>query len=176
MVMGAGGGSRRFGRFEVAFLPSRHAPIDGGQPPFPGRVDAPLVPPAPVSAWREGGSFSIVIRHPRAAFLVQGSAGFVEGALDGVRVDAVLLGVGALSRLGRGYAETYWDEIVGRTGARRVFLVHWDDFTRPFGDLRPAPRFFDDVEQSLGWLSGRAEAASPPVRIERLPFAEAVAF
>ncbi len=172
----ADGASRRFGRFTVTFLRSRHAPIgrDGG-PPIPGTIDAPLVPPAPVTTWREGGSFTILIAHPEGTALVQGSAGYVEGALETVRADVALLGIGGLSRLGRSHADRYWDEIVASSGATRVLPIHWDDFSLGYGDVRPFPRLFDDTAESLGWLSERAAGSPAPVRVERLPFAEPVA-
>jgi L-ascorbate metabolism protein UlaG (beta-lactamase superfamily) len=165
----------RFGAFTVTLRRSRHAPIDGGQPPFPGTIDAPLVPPAPVSAWREGASWSITVAHPRGTALVQGSAGYVDGALEGVPADVVLLGVGGLAGLGREYTERYWRETVGRSGARRVFPIHWDDFSLPYGDLRGFPRALGDLGASLGWLSELARAGEPPVRVEALPFRRAVA-
>lgn len=163
-----------FGRFTVTFLASRHVPAPGGGPPFPGAIEEPLTPPAPPSAWREGGSWSILIEHPRGAALVQGSAGFVPGALEGVRADVVFLSVGFLARQGADYAARYWDEIVRATGARRVILVHFDDFTRPWGEVRPLPRLLDDVETSFGWLAAHASEAQPPVRLERPPFGRPV--
>lgn len=169
------GAARRFGHFTVTFLRSRHVPArDDGTPPFPGTIDAPLVPPAPVSAWREGGSFSLVIAHPRGTALVQGSAGFVPGALEEVEADVVFLGVGALAARGEAWATPYWQEVVGATGARRVIAVHFDDFTRPWGDVRPFPRLVDDVETTLTRLAALAEAERPPVRLERPPFARPV--
>jgi L-ascorbate metabolism protein UlaG (beta-lactamase superfamily) len=170
------GATRVFGAFGVRFVRSRHAPLgrDGG-PPLPGRIDAPLVPPAPISAWREGGSYAVVLTHPRGAALVLGSAGFVEGALEGVRAQVAFLGIGGLSRLGPAYAEAYWRETALRTGALRVFPIHYDDFTRAHPDGRPFPRLADDLTASLGWLAALARAASPPVRLERLPFGRPVA-
>jgi L-ascorbate metabolism protein UlaG (beta-lactamase superfamily) len=169
------GDSREIGRFRVSFFASRHAPLgsDGG-PPFPGTIDAPLVPPAPVSAWREGGSFSIEIAHPRGTALVQGSAGFVEGALVGVRADVTFLGVGGLSRLGPAWTESYWREIVGRTGSTRVFPIHFDDFTRAYGAPTPYPRIVDDLGETFARLSALAAASPTPVRLARLPFRRAV--
>ena len=165
------GGSRSFGRFTVTFIRSRHMPLDAeGNPPFPGTIDAPLVPPAPVSAWREGGSYSIVIGHPRGTALVQGSAGYVEGALDGARADVVLLGIAGLARLGRDYTGEYWREIVARTGARRVLPIHHDDFTRPYGEVLPFPRVVDDLETSVRWLADLAARRRDPVAIELLPW------
>lgn len=162
------GGSRRFGRFTVTFIRSRHMPLDAdGTPPFPGTIDAPLAPPAPISAWREGGSYSIVIAHPRGTTLVQGSAGYVEGALEGVDADVVLLGIAGLARLGRDYTEKYWREVVGRAGAGRVLPIHHDDFTRPYGEVMTFPRIVDDLETSIGWLTALADGR---VAIELLPW------
>jgi L-ascorbate metabolism protein UlaG (beta-lactamase superfamily) len=167
------GARRRLGRFTVSFVRSRHAPIaSGGAPPFPGTIDASFTLPAPVSAWREGGSYSIVIAHPLGIALVQGSAGYVESALAGVRADVVVLGIGGLAGLGPDYAAAYWREVVERTGARRVFPVHFDDFTGPYGSVRAFPRALDDVSLSLGWLSELASADR--VAIELLPFGRAV--
>jgi L-ascorbate metabolism protein UlaG (beta-lactamase superfamily) len=170
IVVPAEGTTLRFGAFTVTLHRSRHAPLDDGQPPFPGTIDTPLVPPAPVSAWREGASFSVLVAHPRGTALVQGSAGYVEDALEGVGADVVLLGVGGLARLGRDHAGRYWREIVARTGSRRVFPIHWDDFTLPYGDVRAFPRALEDLEASLAWLLELAREGEPPVRVELLPF------
>ncbi len=169
------GESRGFGRFRLTFVRSRHAPLVDGGPPFPGTIDEALVPPAPVSAWREGGSWTLLVAHPSGTALVQGSAGFVEGSLAGVRADVALLGIGGLARLGRPYAESYWREIVDRTGARRVLPIHHDDLVADYGEVRPAPRLLDDLEQSLGWLAELAATGPIPVRLERLPVGKAVA-
>ena len=167
------GFARRFGRFEVRMFRSRHWPAQAdGPPPFPGEIEAPLVPPAPVSAWREGGSWSIHLSHPDGSVLVQGSAGFEPGRLAGVSAADVVLGIGGLSRSGREHAERYWREVVGATGARRVWIAHWDDFTRPQGEIVPFPRLVDDLGRSVGWLAALAEASA--VRLEQLPFAEPV--
>ena len=107
---------------------------------------------APITAWREGGSFSIVIAHPQGTTIVQGSAGYKEGALDHVRADVVMLGVGLLESLGRDYTERYWQALVTSTGATRVFPVHFDDQTRPFGDITLPPRLIDNFVRTATWL------------------------
>jgi L-ascorbate metabolism protein UlaG (beta-lactamase superfamily) len=169
------GGSWTFGRFRVEFVRSRHMPVnDAGDPPFPGRIEAPLAPPAPVSAWREGGSYTIVVHHPAGSTLVQGSAGFVPGALSGHRADVVLLGVGGLGRLGRAYTEDYWREVVSVTGARWVLPVHFDDFTLPYGEVGSFPRAIEDLEWSLGWLMELAGGEAAPVRLELPTFRQPI--
>jgi len=136
-----------FGRFTITLLPSAHAPIGWrGSVPFPGSIEEPLAMPAPPSAWREGSSYTIVVEHPQGSTIVQGSAGNTAGAVADVAADVVMLSVGGLESLGREYAEQYWRQLVTTTGARRVYLIHFDDFTRPFGEIVPGPRFFGDFE------------------------------
>lgn len=134
-----------FGNFTVRLLPMPHAPIGwGGAVPLGGTIDAPLSLPAPVSAFRDGGGFAVVISHPTGTALVQGSAGVDPAALADLHVDTVFLGVGMLESLGRDYTERYWQAAVTSTGATTVIPVHFDDYTRPFGDIRLAPKLLDD--------------------------------
>ena len=104
--------------------------------------------------------------------LVQGSAGFVGTALAEVAADVVMLGIGGLKRLGREYARDYWDETVVMTKAARVFPVHFDDFTAPFGELVLFPKLIDDVAVTAGWIDEFARVGETPVLVEQLPLGE----
>jgi len=134
-----------FGSFTVRLLPMPHAPIGwGGEVPLRGTIDAPLSQPAPISSFREGGGFAVVISHPTGEALVLGSAGIDGAALADLHVDTVFLGVGMLESLGRDYLERYWQAAVTSTGATTIVPVHFDDYTRPFGEIRLAPKQLDD--------------------------------
>jgi L-ascorbate metabolism protein UlaG (beta-lactamase superfamily) len=142
-----------FGEFKVRLLPSRHAPIGWrGNPPLPGTIDEPLELPQPVSAWREGGCYTIVIEHSQGTTVVQGSAGFLEGLADGVSADVVMLSIGGLTTLDEDYAEHYWQALVTSTGANSVYPIHFDDFTKPFGVIEPGPRALGDLEKTARWF------------------------
>lgn len=144
-----------FGRFTVTLLRSRHAPIGWrGSVPMAGTIDTPLTPPQPVSAWREGGSYTIVIAHPEGTAIVQGSAGLADHSVGEFSADVVLLGVSGLESLGRSYAEQYWQGFVTATGAGGVYPIHFDDFTRPFGEIVAGPTFFGDLAETAKWLEG----------------------
>ncbi len=153
IIVAESGAAYTFGEFTVTLLPCPHAPIGlRGAVPLPGTVRAPLDMPAPIAAWRMGGAWSIVVAHPQGTTIVQGSAGFVEGTLDEVAADVVMLGVGMLEGLGRDYAEAYWQSLVTATGATTVVPVHFEDFTRPFGEIVLMPALLDNFVRTATWL------------------------
>lgn len=143
------------GAFEVTLLEGAHCPPDR----FPGTITEPVVPPVKASAYKCGEAWSVVIKHTSgASALVQGSAGFVEGALDDVEADVVYLGIGQLGVQPLDYIESFWREVVSAVGARRVVLTHWDDFFRPLSvPLRALPYAGDDLDVTMRILGSLAE-------------------
>ncbi len=140
-----------FGPWTVTAVPSEHCPPDR----FPGEITESLSTPARAKAYRCGESWSFVVGHPdRGNTLVQGSAGFVPGALDGLTAEVAYLGVGQLGVLDEEYIEQYWQHTVTAVGARRVVLTHWDDFFRPLTEpLRALPYAGDDLDVTIRVLS-----------------------
>ncbi|NIL93864.1 MAG: MBL fold metallo-hydrolase [Woeseiaceae bacterium] len=153
IIVAADRGEYQFGKFTITMIEAPHAPIGwGGSVPVSGTIDEPLVPPATIWDYRENKSYSILVGHPHGATLVHGSGGFAQDAHVGVQADVVMLGVSLLDGLGRDYAEQYWQAIVTTTGARHVFPFHFDDFTRPFGEIELYPRALDDFLKTSKWL------------------------
>ncbi|HEX6337651.1 MAG TPA: hypothetical protein VFZ85_11895 [Jiangellaceae bacterium] len=144
-----------FGGFRLTWLESDHCPPDR----FPGHIPAPVVPPVRVKAYRCGEAWSILAEHATGrTALIQGSAGFVPGSLTGWRADVAYLGVGQLGLQSEDYMRTYWAETVGTVGARRVVLIHWDDFFRPLErPLRALPFAGDDLDATMRVLAELAD-------------------
>ena len=154
----------RIGEFEILFIASRHAGATGGRPL--GEVESPLQPPARASDYKQGGSYSILFRHPLGTLLYHGSAGYTPGALAPYSADVVLLGIALLPEL-----DTYLREVVDAVGAHTVLPVHWDDFTRPLdAPLEPLP-FIVDIPAFLE----QARALRPELQIRSLPMGVPVA-
>ena len=156
LVVAVPGEPIRLGAFDITLLQSRHSAPDR----FPGEITAPVIPPVKASAYRCGEAWSTLVYHRPSGrrLLVQGSAGFVKGALAGHRADVVYLGVGQLGLQPEPYLVDYWTETVRTVGARRVVLVHWDDFFRPLSKpLRALPYAADDLDATLRILSKLAE-------------------
>jgi L-ascorbate metabolism protein UlaG (beta-lactamase superfamily) len=140
------GDARRYGAFELTFIESHHSPGDR----YPGMIVAPLTPPARVSEWKSGTTWSVLIRHGDRSMLVHGSANVKPGALNGRRADVVFLGIGGLGKQSDEFVEEYWIEIVRATRARRVILIHWDDFFSSLDEpLRPMAYAADSFPDSM---------------------------
>jgi L-ascorbate metabolism protein UlaG (beta-lactamase superfamily) len=156
LVVVTSGDSVTLGSYEVTLIESEHSPPDR----YPGDITEPVVPPVRVSAYRCGEAWSTLVQHGPTGrrLLIQGSAGFVPGALAGQRADVVYLGVGQLGVLPERYITDYWTETVRTVGARRVVLIHWDDFFHPLSEpLRALPYAGDDLDVSMRIL-GRLAA------------------
>lgn len=155
MVIAGNNGHVKLGEFEIQLIQSAHAPTG-----FTGGFNSkPVFLPAHALKFKEGISYTFVVSHPGLGpgpfALIQPSAGYVEGQNKGITVKHVFLGMGGLGKLTGDYIENYWREMVVNTGARNVYLIHWDDFTRPLMDqgqslaLKPMPKLLDDPEKTF---------------------------
>lgn len=167
IVVATPGSPLRLGSFTVTLIGSEHCPPDR----FPGVITQPVVPPAKASAYRCGEAWSTLIHHRPSGrrLLIQGSAGFLPGALAGRRAEVAYLGVGQLGVQPVDYLEQYWAHTVGTVGARRVVLIHWDDFFRPLtAPLRAIPYAADDLDVTMTVLSRLAERDGVALHLPRL--------
>jgi L-ascorbate metabolism protein UlaG (beta-lactamase superfamily) len=155
------------GAYDVTLIEGDHCPPDR----FPGVIREPVVPPVKVSAYKCGEAWSTLVHHRPSdrRMLIVGSAGFVPRALDGRRAEVVYLGVGQLGLQPEQYLIDYWTETVRTVGARRVVLIHWDDFFRPLHKpLRALPYAGDDLDVSMRVLSRLAEEDGVPLHLPTL--------
>ena len=123
------------GRFDITPIETRHFPLP--DPEIRRRalsdpeITAPLVPPVGAFDYRLGKAWVLHVDHPRGSWLIVGSAGYVEGALQGLEADVVFLGVGGLGSQTADYREAFWRETVGRVKPQRVIPIHYDSLTAP---------------------------------------------
>ncbi len=148
--------------FRLKFFPARHLPFP---PPvswiFNGdAMDDDFSPPAGVLSYRSGNVFAVRVDR----VLIFGSAGFIPGAYEDVGVDVVVLSVGGLELTSSTYLRHLFEEVAVKSGAQKLWLSHWDQFTRPLAaSLRPiglAPRTVEKIKQ-LGDASGLSVRVLP---------------
>jgi hypothetical protein len=167
IIVASPGSEMSFGTFGVTLIESHHCPPDR----FPGVINRPVVPPVKASAYRCGETWSTLIHHRPSAhrLLIQGSAGFVPGALGGQQADIAYLGVGQLGVQSQRYIEQYWEQTVQAVGARRAVLIHWDDFFRPLtAPLRALPFAGDDLDVTMSVLGTLAERDGVAMHLPQL--------
>jgi L-ascorbate metabolism protein UlaG (beta-lactamase superfamily) len=157
-----GDAAMRFGKFVVTMVKSRHFPHGKAM----GEISEPLEVPARAMAYQEGGSYSIHVAHESGSLLIQGSAGYIEGALANMPADVALLGIGLLGSKDQQYMHSYWHETVQAVGARRVIPIHWDDFFKPLEERpRPFAYLLDDFDASMQFILNRAAKEKVDVRL-----------
>jgi L-ascorbate metabolism protein UlaG (beta-lactamase superfamily) len=151
------------GKFTVTPVESRHFqfpdPVMAARALGDPEIDAPLTPPVTAFDYRVGKAYALHVAHPKGTWLILGSAGYVEGALEGYDADVVFLGVGALGSQTDAYRESYWNEAIDRTNPTRVIPIHWDSLTGP------AEGPFTGMVRAAAWLSKGSD--------ELLPFLQA---
>ena len=172
----------QIGKFIVTPIESRH--FQFADPELAERalgdpeIDEPLAPPVSAFDYRVGKSYAIHVAHPRGTWLIQGSAGFIEGALDEYDADVVFFGVGALASQTDEYRERYWEETVESTGPSRVIPIHWDSLTGPnegpfTGPVLAAALLSSRSDKTRAFLEAK-DTANPNIEFVTLPRYEPV--
>lgn len=157
------------GRFRITLIRSSHVPSWFSPK---GEILEPLALPARQRNLKEGEVYSVFIEHDGKTILVQGSAGYVPGALAGRHADIVFLGIGQLGHKDEKYRADYWHEVVEAVKPKRIIPIHWDDFWLPLDQnhpLVPMPRLIDDFDKSMEFLRQRAGRSTPPIDVRILP-------
>jgi len=114
------------GAFEVTARLQKHG-SHLAVPFIRGEITEELRQPVSVRAYREGAHYSLTIKTSEGVVIVHASAGYPESAYDN-NADAIVLGIGNLKEK---KLSGYWDNTVNTSGARTVYPVHWDNFTKP---------------------------------------------
>jgi L-ascorbate metabolism protein UlaG (beta-lactamase superfamily) len=167
LIVATPGEAITLGDYEVTLIEAQHCPPDR----FPGVIVTPVTPPVRTSAYKCGEAWSTLVHHRPSdrRLLIIGSAGYVPGALAGQRAEVVYLGIGQLGVQPERYLVDYWTETVRAVGARRVVLIHWDDFFRPLTKpLRALPYAGDDLDVSMRVLTALADDDGIPLHLPTL--------
>ncbi len=173
------------GRFTLTPIESRHFQFPDPEIAERALADPeirePLVPPANIFDYKLGKAYALHVSHPKGSWLIQGSAGYIEGGLEGFESDVVFLGVGGLGTQTESYRDSYWREMIDRTQPSRVIPIHWDSLIGPAegpftGELRAAGFLAEGTDRTLDFLRAK-ESAHPDLTFETLPrYAEVVLF
>ncbi len=163
----------RFGAFTVNFIKASHLPFPKIAEPlinFKPEITKPLIPPARIAEYREGGSFSILLEHPKGRLLIRG--GGLNPGLRSPSADTVTLAIAGLALRSREYREVLFEEAVVKTGAKTLIFTHWDRMSTP---LDMPTEFLGRTHIALDHLLDMAEKAGIRA-IFPLPWTETALF
>lgn len=122
----------KIGRFEVTFIKSQH-----WQYPDPEQrerllnntIDTPLETPASIYDYKEGDSYTLLIKHDSTKIAIQGSAGYLENSIANFDADILFLAVAGLDVMDEEYNQGYQDHLILPLMPEVLVPIHWDDFT-----------------------------------------------
>ena len=152
----SGGESFCVGRFRVSPVRTGHVPLPFGLD-NPGDITTPTAP-ATVGDYKGGGTFAIFVQYSGRGrtVMVQGSAGFSPGALQGKAATVAYLAVGGLSlKSNTTHRNSYWNEVVV-VAPQRIVPIHWDGLAGPLA-ASIAPN--DDGKAGIAFIEERANTA-----------------
>lgn len=167
----------RFGDFTLTLIHSHH--FDFPDPEMRARalgdprIETPLVPPVGVFEYKVGQPYAIHVSHPKGRFLIQASAGFVDGGLEDFPAETVFLGIGGIETQTESYRERYWRETVEAVGASRVIPIHYDSLAGPIegpftGEVKAAAFLSAGGESLRAYLEAKL-AGNSDLQIGTLP-------
>ena len=141
------GSSYTIGDYSIRILKSLHSKPtrfnnDLGEP-----IPEPLVQPASLRAYKEGGSYDFYVEYKEKKILIRPSFNYIPGQLDGIKADVLFLGVAGLAKAEPDMEQAFFAETVEKTAARLVIPVHWDNFFSPLGKpIEDMPDFLEKSE------------------------------
>jgi L-ascorbate metabolism protein UlaG (beta-lactamase superfamily) len=131
MVQFADNTSYTVGNYRITVIPSLHSKPTILNNDLGETIDAPLVQPAKLRDYKEGGSYDFYIETPEKTYMIRPSFNYVEGQMDGYRADVLFLGVAGLQKADTAMEAAFYRETIEKVDPKLVIPVHWDNFFSP---------------------------------------------
>lgn len=91
-------------------------------------IDRPLVQPAKLRDYKEGGSYDFYVEAQGKRYLIRPSFNYIEHQLDGYECDVLFLGVAGLAKADEATEKIFFAETVEKTKPELIIPLHWDNF------------------------------------------------
>ena len=141
------------GGYKIKVIPSIHSKPtiinnDMGQ-----TIDKPLVQPARLKAYKEGGSYDFYVEAEGEKILIRPSFNYIEGQLDGYKADVLLLGVAGMAKESEDFKKTFFAETIDKVEPKLVIPLHWDNFFSTLKKpVRGMPSLIEKTEKVFFFL------------------------
>jgi L-ascorbate metabolism protein UlaG (beta-lactamase superfamily) len=145
------------GEFRITAHPVHHLPFPGplaGWLRLNASVPAAFSPPAWFWQYRSGTVLALLLQISDLSLLIQGSAGTWVQEDNPISADAAVLSIGGLGLKSKQYRQDWYEQNVIKPGVKRIFLSHWDDFTKP---LHKRAGMLPGIRKSIRHIQQMAE-------------------
>ena len=116
------------GNYRVKILKSLHSKPTILNNDLGQTIDTPLVQPARLRDYKEGGSYDFYVETKEKTYLIRPSFNYIEGQLDGYKADVLFLGVAGLGKADADTERIFFRETAGKVSPKLVIPLHWDNF------------------------------------------------
>lgn len=122
-------------------------------------INEPLVQPAKLRNYKEGGSYDFYVEHGDRKYLIRPSFNYIEHQLDGYECDVLFLGVAGLAKADEATEKKFFEETVEKVKPELIIPLHWDNFfSRLDEPIIGMPSFVEKTEVVFFKLAKYCEA------------------
>ena len=147
------------GNFRIRVLPSLHSKPTILNNDLGQTIDQPLVQPAKLRDYKEGGSYDFYVETAEKTYLIRPSFNYIEGQLDGIKADVLFLGVAGLAKADAQTEKKFFEETAQKVQPDVIIPLHWDNFfSRLDRPVIAMPRLVEKTEEVFFRLAKYCEA------------------
>ncbi len=141
------GSNFTIGEYKIRILKSLHSKPNIFNNDLGQQITEPLVQPASLRAYKEGGSYDFYIEHREKKLLIRPSCNYIKGQLDGISADVLFLGVAGIAKTDKDFEKAFFCETVEKAKPHLVIPIHWDNFFSPLDrPIKDMPVFLKNPE------------------------------
>lgn len=124
------------GDYKITVLNSCHSKTHWYNNDLGEIIDTPLPQPARKKEYKEGGSFDFLVENEEKRYLIRPSFNYIEGQLDGIKVDVLFLAIGGMEDATEDIKQQFFKETVEKVNPEIVIPIHWDNFFSPLNKMK----------------------------------------
>ena len=147
------------GDYRITVIPSLHSKPTALNNDLGQTIDEPLVQPAGLREYKEGGSFDFLVEAQGKSYLIRPSFNYVKSQLDDIRADVLFLGIAGLAKADARTETKFFAETAAKVQPRLIIPLHWDNFFSPLDKpVKDMPGFVENTKLAFFRLSRYCEA------------------
>ena len=134
------------GDYKIRVLKSLHSTPTPLNNDIGVEISKPLIQPARLRKYTEGGSYDFVIEHKGKTYVIRPSFNWIEGQFNNIIADVLFLGVAGLANAKPQEEIAFFNETADKIQPKLIIPLHWDNFFVPL--TKPTKKMLWFVEST----------------------------